>query len=88
MELSNRHFVLALAINTAALALVSILVAVAILPDNWIISPLYILLCSLAHRPLFKFTVKRLLVLQAMTFLLFIVLNWLLLTVILSFATI
>lgn len=88
MDLSNRHFLIALGINSSALVLVSVLVALSVLPSNWIISPLYILLCSLAHRPFFKFQVQKFIILQVVTFSLFIFLNWLLLTVILSVATI
>ena len=88
MELSKRDLLLALVINSSALAIVSALVALSIFSDNWVVSPLYILICSLAHRPFIKFPAKVLVILQVMTFLLFIVINWLLLSIVLRFATI
>lgn len=82
------RFWLALLLNSLALGVVSILVAASVLPDNWIISPLYILGCSFAHRPLVRLESGELIALQIMTFLLFVFINWVLMTAILSFATI
>lgn len=86
--MSKRDFLLAFGINSFALAIVSVLVAISILPDNWIVSPLYILICSLAHRPIIKLSAKVMIFLQVLTFAFFVVLNWFLLGIALRFATI
>lgn len=86
--MSKRDFLLAFGINSFALVIVCALVALSLLPDNWIVSPLYILICSLAHRPFIKLPAKGLVILQVLTFLFFIVLNWFLLSLVLSFVTI
>lgn len=84
----GRAFWVALSINCLALVLVSILVAAAILPDNWILSPLYILLCAFAHRLFLRLELAPFLAVQIVTFMAFPLVNWAMITLLLYYATI
>lgn len=85
---SSRTFWAALSINCVALVVVSILVAAAILPDNWIVSPLYILVCSFTHRLLVRLELRLFFVVQVGTFVAFPFINWGVIAIILHYATI
>jgi hypothetical protein len=84
----TRAFWAALSINCIALVLVSILVAAGTLPDNWIIAPLYILACSFAHKPFLQLELTPFLLVQIVTFMSFPFINWGVIAIILSVATI
>lgn len=84
----SRTFWVAMFTNCLALSLVSILTAIDVLPDNWIISPIYILLCSFAHKLFFRLDLKLLLAIQVATFATFPFINWCVISIILRYATI
>lgn len=84
----NRSFWLGLLINVAALGAISVLVATAVLPENWIISPIYILACSFAYRPFLRLDPPASIVILVATFVLFPFLNWAIISLVLSMLTI
>jgi hypothetical protein len=84
----NRQLIWGTAINLPGLILVSILVASGVLPDNWIISPLYVLVVSFCALPLAKPTLSEFVVIQVVSFVVFPFLNWGIIQALLSVLTI
>ena len=88
MEIINKTLWAAFAINLGSLLVVVALAAAGYIPQNWIISPLYVLICSYAHQVAIRFEGASLLLLQVATFIAFPLLNWAFLSLVLRFATI
>lgn len=71
-----KRLMIAFAINGIALAITCILTVLDILPSNYVLSPLYIFVCSLTHRLFVKLQLPHLLIVQAATFAAFPFINF------------